>query len=245
MSSRAASGGIDALRAADTNGTLTGRVHVVLADGPQLVRASMSLLIDSQPDMAVVLESGAADDIATGVSRLRVGRRVVAVVGLGMAGDHDAFWLIREIRERVPSWPVIACGQNANESDISRALLVGADGYVNKDCGPVEFIQTIRDAQVGQLVLTGVPSGLLGRIADGLDRPAVPEARLLTERELEVLRVATQGLTARQIGHRLGVRERTVTTHLGRIYRKLGTGSRVAAIAAAAQSGLVSVGRSA
>lgn len=64
----------------------------------------------------------------------------------------------------------------------------------------------------------------------------------LTERELEVLSVAAEGLTARQIAERLGVRERTVTTHLARIYRKLGVRSRLAAIRVAAASGLVTVG---
>ena len=54
--------------------------------------------------------------------------------------------------------------------------------------------------------------------------------------------MAAEGLTAREIAARLGVRERTVTTHLGRIYGKLGVGSRLAAVRIAARSGLVSVG---
>jgi DNA-binding CsgD family transcriptional regulator len=57
-----------------------------------------------------------------------------------------------------------------------------------------------------------------------------------------VLSVAAEGLTARQIGHRLGLRERTVTTHLAHIYRKLGAPGRVAAINFAARSGWVTVG---
>jgi len=226
---------------ATENGRKPGAVSVILAEAPQLVRAAMSLLVDTQPDMQVVLEGGQADEILAGMARLRTKRRLVAVIGLGVSGEHDAFWLIRSIREKVPTCPVIAYGQNASEADISRALLVGADGYVNKECGPVEFVDTLRGAEIGQLVLTGVPSGLFGKIADGLEQPA-EEAPVLTERELEVLTVASEGLTARQIGHRLGVRERTITTHLGHIYRKLGARSRVAAIAAAAQSGLVSVG---
>jgi DNA-binding NarL/FixJ family response regulator len=217
------------------------KLGVILAESPQLVRAGMSLLIDSQPDMHVVFEDGEADAVVRGMAHLRTRGRMVAVVGLGVSGQHDAFWLMRTIREQIPTCPVIACGQNAGEADISRALLLGADGYVNKECGPVEFVDALRGAAVGQMVLTGVSSGLLGKIADGLDTPSIPEPPLLTERELEVLSVATEGLTARQIGHRLGVRERTVTTHLGRIYRKLGAGSRVGAIAVAAQSGLVSV----
>lgn len=224
------------------NGRGSAVLTVVLADVPDLVRAALAMLIDSQPDMQVVLESGRSDEIVEGIGRLRLKRRGMALVGLGIAGEHDAYWLIRSIRELAPVWPVIAIGQNATMEDITRALLVGADGYVGKECGPVEFVDTLRGAAVGQIVLTGVSSGLLGKIADGLE-PSVFEAPLLTRRELEVLKVATEGLTARQIGHRLGVRERTITTHLGHIYRKLGAGSRVAAIAAAAQSGLMSVRR--
>ena len=57
-----------------------------------------------------------------------------------------------------------------------------------------------------------------------------------------MLTVAAEGLTAREIAARLGVRERTVTTHLARIYGKLGVGSRLAAIRLAARAGLVTVG---
>ena len=55
-----------------------------------------------------------------------------------------------------------------------------------------------------------------------------------------MLSVASEGLTSRQIADRLGVRERTVTTHLSRIYGKLGVRSRVAALRAAATAGLIS-----
>ena len=217
------------------------KLNVILAEAPQLVRAGMSLLIQSQPDMQIAVETGDADEAIARISKLRARGRMVAVIGLGITGSHDAFWLIRSIRERLPNCAVIACGQHTTEHEISRALLVGADGFVDKDSGPVEFVDGVRGAAVGELVLTGVSGGLLGRIADGLDQP-VPTPSVLTERELEVLSIATRGLTARQIGRRLGVKERTVTTHFAHIYRKLGAGSRVAAIAVAAQSGLVSVG---
>lgn len=224
-----------------SNGRRPSDLAVVLADAPELVRAGLAKLIDSEPGMHVALESGTGDEVVAGMRHLRSRKRVVALVGLGMTGDHDAFWLIRSIREIAPTWPVVAMGENAREADISRALLVGADGYIGKESGPAEFLDAVRSAAVGQVVLTGVAAGLLGKIADGLE-PLAFDPPLLTQRELEVLRVATEGLTARQIGHRLGVRERTVTTHLAHIYRKLGTGSRVAAITAAARSGLVSVG---
>jgi DNA-binding NarL/FixJ family response regulator len=91
------------------------------------------------------------------------------------------------------------------------------------------------------MVLVSPDGDVVGPIANELDRRKEMEL-LLTTRERQVLTVAAEGLTARQIAGRLGVRERTVTTHLGRIYGKLGVGTRLGAIRVAARSGLVTVG---
>ena len=106
---------------------------------------------------------------------------------------------------------------------------------------PVEFLQSLRRAADREMVLAGPASGSVGQIAEGLERRREIDVRL-TERERQVLSVAAEGLTAREIAGRLGVRERTITTHLARIYGKLGVGSRLAAIRIAARAGLVSVG---
>lgn len=216
------------------------RLGVVLVDPLPVVRAGLALLIDGRSDMDVVAEAGTVGETLEVLMRLRR-RSAVVLVGLGIDGEHDAFWLIRTIRERFPSFAVLACGAKADPIVISRALFVGADGFVDKNTDPVEFLEALRSAARGEMVLAGPPSEWVGAIADGLDRRRELE-RKLTERECQVLQVAAEGLTAREIAERLGVRERTVTTHLGRIYGKLGVGSRVAAVRAAAVSGLVSVG---
>src|SRR5207244_6423856 len=84
------------------------------------------------------------------------------------------------------------------------------------------------------------PADYLGEVAVGIELQ--DEGPPLTEREREVLCVAAEGLTARQIAARLGLAERTVTTHLAHIYGKLGVGGRVEAITEAARAGLVTVG---
>jgi two-component system, NarL family, response regulator DevR len=213
-------------------------VGVILVDSPSLIRAALGHLIQAQPDLDVVLEASSADECIVGFRRIRRRTRLVVMVGLGLPGEHDSFWLIREIRDLFPTVPILASGAQPGEYAISRALFVGADGYVDKETAPLEFMDSIRHASRGELVLCGVPEGWLGKIADGVDNQSHAQS-ILTEREVEILEVASEGLTARQIGHRLGVRERTVTTHLGHIYKKLGTGSRVAAIIAAHRSGLV------
>jgi DNA-binding NarL/FixJ family response regulator len=213
---------------------------VVLIDPLPVVRAGLALLIDERPDMEVLAEAGGGLDGIDLLSRVRRSR-VVVLVGLGLEGDHDASWLIRTVRERFPSHALLAMGANADPTTVSRALFVGADGYVDKNCDPSEFLIAIRKVADREMVLQGPAASSVREIADGIELRRDIDLRL-TGREREVLAIAAEGLTARQIATRLGVRERTVTTHLARIYGKLGVGNRLAAVRMAARSGLVSVG---
>jgi len=216
------------------------RLGVVVVDPLAVVRAGLGKLIGDLPEMQVLAEAGSADECLAAVRRIRRSRLVV-LVGLGLPGEHDSLWLIGTLRERYPHATILASGAGADATTISRGLLLGADGYLDKDVDPVEFLEAIRQAARGEAVLAGAPVDWVGSLADGFDRTRHIESRL-TRREHQVLQVAAEGLTAREIARHLGVRERTVTTHLGRIYGKLGVNSRVGAVMEAARSGLVAVG---
>jgi DNA-binding NarL/FixJ family response regulator len=218
------------------------KLGVVLVDPLPVVRAGLTLLIDERADMEVLAEAGDGGEGFDLLSRVRRSR-VVVLVGLGLEGDHDASWLIRTIRERFPAHALLAMGANADPSMISHALFVGADGYVDKNCEPPGFLSAIKKVADREMVLQGPAAASVGEIADSIELRRDMDLRL-TGREREVLAIAAEGLTARQIATRLGVRERTVTTHLARIYGKLGVGNRLAAVRMAARSGLVTVGAS-
>ncbi|HYJ60209.1 MAG TPA: response regulator transcription factor [Actinomycetota bacterium] len=212
---------------------------VVVVDAFPVVVAGLERLVAEQPDLEVLATATGGEEALEVLGRIRR-TRVVTVVGLGLDGDLDVGWVIRTIRERFPSHAVLAMGANADAAAVSRALFVGADGYVDKSVTPDRFLDAIRRSTRGEMILEGPEASDLGDIAVALDRRRDIDARLTT-RELQVLTVAAEGLTAKQIADRLGVRERTVTTHLGRIYVKLGVGSRLAAIRTATRSGLVGV----
>ena len=216
------------------------RIGVILVDPLPVVRAGLKLLIDGTGDMEVLAAEGDALDAVEAASKVRR-TRVVVLAGLGLSGEHDAAWFIRAIRERHPSFQLLAVGANADPTTVSWALFVGADGFVDKNVGATEFLDAIRQVADREMALVGPAPSSVGQIAEGLERRRELDYRL-TQREREVLSVAAEGLTAREIADRLGVRERTVTTHLARIYGKLGVGSRLAAIRLAARSGLVTVG---
>jgi DNA-binding NarL/FixJ family response regulator len=215
--------------------------NVVLVDPLSVVRSGLRLLICGEPDFAVAGEAATADEALDILRGLASRMSAVALIGLNLGGQRDGYWLIREIRESFPSIPVIACGANSDAIAISRALFFGADGFVDKTARPEDFLNAIRRGARREMVLEGLPPDWLAPIADGIGRHR-DIAPVLTGREREILTVAAEGLTSRQIGSRLGVRERTVTTHLFRIYRKLGAESRVGAIAAASRSGLITIG---
>jgi DNA-binding NarL/FixJ family response regulator len=165
----------------------------------------------------------------------------VILVAMGLAGEQDAYWLIRALRERFPGHVILGLGTNADPQVVSRALFVGADGFLDKNLELEEFLASIHRAAEQEVVIAGPAAASVGQIAEGIERRRSAGFRL-TLREREVLAIAAEGLTAREIAARLGVRERTVTTHLARIYGKLGVGNRLAALRLAARSGLVSIG---
>jgi two-component system, NarL family, nitrate/nitrite response regulator NarL len=216
-------------------------VRVVVADYPAVLRAGISSLLSAQADMEVVVSEGTADSCLEALRSLRARRDLVLVVGLGLPGERGSEWLIRSVREQFPSIPILASAAHPDDLAISQALFTGADGFVSKDVDSSVFVESVRRAARREVVLEGVPETWVATIADNVERTATKEP-VLTPRETEVLVVAAEGLTARQIGHRLGVRERTVTTHLGRIYRKLGAAGRVAALAAATEFGVLASG---
>ena len=232
----------DSLSEAPTGEEQRRPLKIAIADYPAIVRAGIASLLSAQPDMETLAAGATADECLESLRAMRRRSDVLLLVGLGIPGERGSFWLIRSVREQFPSVPILACGANPDDLTVSQALFTGADGFVNKDVEAGVFVDAVRRAARGEVVLEGVPDSWVGRIADNVEAEVSTEP-VLTPREAEVLGVAAEGLTARQIGHRLGVRERTVTTHLGRIYRKLGAPGRVAALTAASEFGLLALAR--
>jgi len=212
---------------------------VIVVDPLPVVRAALALMIDHQPDMDVLAQAGTTDAALEAIAEIQASH-IGVLIDLRLQDEHDAYWLIRTIRERFPDHFVVACGANAEALSISQALFSGAGAFVDKSSEPVEFIHSLRCGATGEMTLAGPATAWVGTIAEGIERRRLVEAAL-TEREREVLAVAAEGLTARQMASRLGMRERTVTTHLSRIYAKLGVGTRLSAVRLATDAGLVSV----
>jgi DNA-binding NarL/FixJ family response regulator len=219
------------------------RVGVLIVEPIGIVRTSLRMVFELERDMEVLGETGDVVEGIEAVRRLPRHTGVVVLVGLEFVGEKDAFSLIRTIRTEFPPLMVLATCTELNRRAVSRALFMGADGFIHKNSEPERFVEAARRAAAGELVLEGLPRGALGEIVEGIDAQRNAPS-ILTQRELTVLVAAGEGLTAREIARRLGMAERTVTTHLNHIYRKLGASGRVAALSVAARMWIVNVPQS-
>jgi DNA-binding NarL/FixJ family response regulator len=223
---------------ADPARTPATPVAVVIVEPLGIVRTSLEMILSEVEDLEVFATAGETDEALDRVGELHRTGGGVVIVALEIAGERDSLWLIRTIRDRSPELIVLATGTDLDPDAISQGLFVGADGFIHKNSTPERFIEATRRAANGELVLEGLPRGALGGIVDAMEQQRSSQPAL-TEREVSVLTAAADGLTAREIGRRLGVSERTVTTHLHHIYRKLGASGRVAALSAAMRLGVL------
>jgi DNA-binding NarL/FixJ family response regulator len=216
-------------------------IRVVLVDDQQLVRTGFRMVLDYQPDMAVVGEAG---DGAEALRLLRTTDADVVVMDLRMP-VLDGVAATRQICAAGPVPRVLVLTTFDTDEEAFAALHAGASGFLLKSVPPDELLSAIRVVAGGEAVVAPrLTRRLLDRFAGRLtpspaDRPAMPG---LTDREREVLLLVAQGLSNLEIGGRLQVAEATVKTHVGRILTKLGVRDRVQAVVFAYESGLVRPG---
>jgi len=150
----------------------------------------------------------------------------------------DGLTAIERLRLAEPEIAVVIL-TTFNEDDLMlRGLRAGAKGYLLKDTDRATLFNTIRAAARGETLLK---PEILARVLSQADERHAPTGSEsgLSERELEVLQAVGRGERSKEIAVQLGISERTVKAHLASIYNKLGVDSRAAAIAVAAQKGLL------
>src|SRR6266545_1553227 len=194
------------MRAQSASPNSSSTVGVVLVEPFNVVRAGLDLLISSASGLQVLAETGDAVHGLQAIRRLRSRGKLVALAGLELIGEFDALWLVRAIREEFPQVVVLVTGTDVDRVAISRALFVGADGFIHKDSPPERFVEAIRRAAYGEIVLEGLPRGALGTIVEGFDRHR-STASLLTTREVQILAVAAEGLSERTAAWRRSPRQ--------------------------------------
>ena len=219
-------------------------LRVALVDDQPLVRAGFAMVIDSQPDLDVVVQ--AADGLEA-VEQLRARSVDVVLMDVRMPrldGIEATARILEQARQgRAPK--VIVLTTFDLDEYVVAAIRAGASGFLLKDAQPEDLLTAIRTVHRGDAVIA--PSAtrrLLERVVS-TPEPAERDTSVLdplTEREREVLELMGRGCSNQEIGATLFVAEATVKTHVGRVLSKLGARDRVQAVIIAFETGLVTPG---
>lgn len=212
-------------------------IRVVLADDHAAVRQGVRQFLETDEGMAVVAE---ATDGLEAVRLIRELHPDVAVLDIQMPG-HSGIEVTRLVRaEQLPVGILILTAFD-DEPYVRAVLQAGANGYVLKSADAAEIIDAVRSVYEGQSVLDpAIAHKLLAHLTRAAPAEAPHEA--LTDRELEVLRLAARGHTNKAIGAQLSISDRTVQGHLAKIYDKLHATSRTEAVMRAVTLGLIPPG---
>lgn len=211
-------------------------IRVAIIDDQQLIRAGFRMVVDSQPDMAVVTEAG---DGADALAALATEPADVVLMDVRMPGQ-DGIAACAEVTATSDARVVILTTFDLDEYVVA-AIKAGASGFLLKDAPPEELLAAIRTVHAGDAVIA--PSStrrLLTRLAGSLPDPT-DGAGLedLTDREREVLVLMARGHSNQEICKELFLAEPTVKSHVGKVLSKLGARDRVQAVVIAYETGLV------
>ena len=199
---------------------------MLVVDDHALFRTGVANIINQERDLRVVAEAGNGVEAVAAYERHRPD---VTLLDLRMP-VMDGVEVVRRIRALEPRARVIVLTTYDTDDEIARALKAGAKAYVLKDIAADDLIACIRDVLAGKTYLAPAAAA---KLAEGVTHIQ------LTPRELATLRLTADGKANKEIANELGISERTVKTHLGHLFEKLGVTSRTEAIKVATRRGLV------
>ena len=200
--------------------------RVLSVDDHALLRTGVANIIDHEADLQVVAEAANGAD---GVAAFAQHRPDVTLLDLRMP-VMEGVEAVRRIRELDPQAKVIVLTTYDTDEDIARALKAGAKAYILKDIASDALVACIRAVLDGKTYLAPAAAA---KLAERVTRIQ------LTPRELATLRSMAQGRSNKEVAQELGISERTVKTHLGHLFQKLGVASRTEAVKVATHRGLV------
>ncbi|MFC7549284.1 response regulator [Plantactinospora sp. GCM10030261] len=204
-------------------------IRILLVDDHPVVRDGLRGMIDAECDLTVVGEAASGAEAVALAAEVRPD---IVLMDLRMPG-LDGVGATERILAGSAGTRVVVLTTYESDADIVRAVSAGASGYLLKDAPKADLAAAIRAAARGETVLAPVVASKL------VQQVRTPVGPRLSAREIEVLRLVSQGMTNAEIGRALFISEATVKTHMYRVFSKLDVADRTAAVTTAMARGLL------
>lgn len=202
------------------------QIRVLLADDHIMVREGTRRILEREPDLKVVAEAGDGRETVVLVEQLLPD---IALVDISMP-VMNGIEATREIKRVAPRTAVLVLTAYEDDEYVFAVIEAGAAGYLLKNARSSELIDAVRKVSQGESVLhPTIAKKVLSRVRETAISSDVP-AEALTDREVDVLRLAARGLSNRQIALEFALSPRTVQAHMANIFGKLQVGSRTEAV---------------
>lgn len=213
------------------------KITVVIADDHAVVREGTRALLEREPDMQVLGEAADGEEAIRLIEELKPD---VAILDISMP-KLTGIEVTRRIKPRFPSTAILILTAYDNEEYIFALLEAGAAGYLLKDAHGKDVVDAVRSVSSGESVLhPSVARKVIKRAIVGSGKAsATKQEAELSEREIEVLKLAAKGMSNRDIADALCISIRTVHGHLNSLFHKLKVGSRTEAIFKSVKRGLL------
>jgi len=217
---------------------MTSSIRVLVCDDHTLLRSGLRLLLDAEPDIAVVGEAANADEAIESAGTLEPDVVLLDVVMPGRNGV-DA---LPDLLRAAPESRVLVLSMQDDPTYVRGAFAAGATGYLVKEAADAELVQAVREVAAGRSFVHPAVGARLAGVEPDV-RPSGIE--LLSEREREVLRLLALGYTNQEIAKMLAISVRTVETHRAHMVRKLGLKTRAEIVRFALATGQLGIAQNA
>jgi DNA-binding NarL/FixJ family response regulator len=210
-------------------------IRVLVADDQSMVRAGFRMLLAGEEDIEVVAEASNGLEAVEKAARFRPS---VVLMDIRMP-ELDGLEASRRILASDDAARILILTTFDLDEYVYEALRAGASGFVLKDDPPEQLLAAIRVVADGEALLSPAITKRVIEQFTRIPRPSPPsELDRLTERELEVFRLISRGLSNAEIGRELYISETTVKTHITHLLQKLDLRDRVQAVVLAYETGL-------
>ena len=214
------------------------KIRIVLADDHVILRQGTRQLLEHEPDIEVVGEASDGAEAVELVSKLKPDIVIIDVAMPHMNGIEAT----KKIKEILPGTKILVLTGYDYDEYIFSLLEIGAAGYLLKDVSGDDLVGAVRAVYQGEPVLhPTVMRKLMNRFKTPTTRQTETPIDVLSEREMEVLKLAVSGKSNKDIADGLNISLRTVQAHMRSIFNKLGVGSRSEAIVSGLKKGWFSL----
>jgi NarL family two-component system response regulator LiaR len=216
-----------------------GKIKILIADDHAVVRDGTRRILEQEADLGVVAEASDGEEAVRLATSFKPD---VAIIDIAMP-KLDGIEATRQIKALCPAVTVLILTAYDDDQFIFSLLEAGAAGYLLKSVRGQELIDAVRAVHAGESVLhPSIARKVLNRFVLAPDKPQEKAPlEVLSEREMEVIRLATRGLSNQDIAEELHLSIRTVQGHLGHIFNKLQVSSRTEAVVRALKEGWVTL----